>query len=321
MRILSRQVTLFPRALWSAIKGFIDDGCTGMAAALSFYTLFAIPPLLALLTYAAATAVSPDTIRETLSQQIRDVAGPGGAAQIIDLVEEARRPDVSRPAAWIGFFTLLFSATGVLVQLQSALNSAWHVTPDPRRNTVRVFLLKRLVSIALLAGFGFMLLVSLAVSTLLAGFGDIVEQSVPDWISTWILQMTDFGMSLAVISLLFTVIFQYVPDARVRWRDALIGGAFTGVFFTIGKVLIGYYIGRSDPGSVYGAAGSLAVALLWVYFSTMILLFGAEFTQAWAGEQGQRIIPNKGAVIVRRAIERTALGSAIGTPASKPESK
>ena len=306
MRLSSRQWNSLPRAIWAAIKGFIEDGCTAMAAGLAFYTLFAIPPLLALLTFAAASAIPPDTVRETLSEQIQNVAGPGGAAQIIDLVEESRRPDVSQPAAWIGLLTLLFSATGVLVQLQSALNAAWHVTPDPQRSKVRTFLLKRLVSLALLAGFGFMLLVSLAVSTVLAGFGDIVEQSVPNWISKWVLQLADFLLSLAVISFLFTVIFQYVPDAKVRWRDALVGGWFTGLFFTIGKVLIGYYIGRSDPGSVFGAAGSLAVALLWIYFSTAILLFGAEFTQSWASERGQPIIPSEGAVGVRRTIERTA---------------
>jgi membrane protein len=292
--------------VWQAIKDFLEDGCTVMAAALSFYTLFAIPPLLALLTFVAATAVPPETVREILSEQIQNVAGPGGAVQIIDLIEEARRPDVSQPVAWIGLLTLIFSATGVLVQLQSALNSAWHVSTDPNRSKIRTFLLKRLVSLALLAGFGFMLLVSLAVSTILAGFGDIVEQSVPTWISKWVLQTADFVFSLAVISLLFTVIFQYVPDAKVRWRDALAGGAFTGLFFTIGKVLIGYYIGRSDPGSVFGAAGSLAVALLWVYFSTMILLFGAEFTQSWASERGQPIVPSEGAVGIRRIIEPTA---------------
>lgn len=288
-----------------------------MAAALSFYTVFSLPPLLALSTLVVGVVVPPEQFREVLFSQLGSLVGNQGAEQIVSLVEGASRPEMRGPAAAIGGVALVSAATGAFVQLQEALNAAWQVAPDPDRSNVKVFLFKRLVSIAMIGAIGFLLLVSLVLSTLLAAAGGFLHSVTPEWLSHWFATVADVGISLAVISLMFAAIFQYVPDASVEWRDALVGGLFTGVLFTAGKIGIGYYFGRSDPGSVYGAAGSLALALLWIYYSAMILLLGAEFTEVSARERGVRLRPRHGAVRVRRTLKRIADDD----PREKPHSQ
>jgi membrane protein len=288
-------------------RGFLQDDCPRLSAALSYYTVFSIPPVLALLTLLAGRIWPPERIRELLSTEAGRLIGPGGAVQIISLVEGAAAPESTGLSAALGILALLFSGSGAFLELQNALNTAWSVAPDPRRSKIRGFLLKRVTSLAMLAGTGFLMLVSLVVSAILAGFADVIRGVSPSWMSPSVLTVFDFTASLVVISLLFAVIFQFVPDARVRWRHALVGGVFTGILFSGGKMAIGYYLGRSDPGSVYGAAGSLVVALLWIYYSTMILLLGAEFTESWAEDHGTPTMPRPGAVRIRSTVvESTA---------------
>ncbi len=284
------------------IREFMADDCPRMAAALSFYTIFSLPPLLALLMLLVGSFVDPMRLQTRLSQQVGLLVGPRGAAQIIALIRSAAQPALSGPTAILGIVALLFGATGAFVQLQGALNYAWQVAPDPRRGNVKVFLVKRLVSVAMIVVVSFLLLVSLVISALLAGFGGRLTRYLPVSLSAASLPILDAVVSLVVIALLFALIFHLVPDAVVKWRHALAGGIFTGLLFTAGKLLIGYYLGRSDPGNAYGAAGSLAVSLLWIYYSAMILLLGAEFTEVWARVRGQPVIPERGAVFVSRKV-------------------
>lgn len=283
------------------VGNFLADGCPRMAAALSYYSIFAMPPLLGLLALAASQFVGPQELRALISQQVETFVGVDGVARIVTVVQEAVAPEMTGPAALLGLLALVFGATGAFVQLQNALNTAWGVQPDPRRGDVRTFLVKRGVSLLMIGAFGLLLLLSLVASTAISLFRGFLE-GMPDWVRGWGLPAADLTVSLIAVASLFTLILRYVPDAVVQWRDAIAGGIFTGVLFTVGKLLIGYYLARSQPGNVYGAAGSLAVALLWIYYSSIILLLGAEFTEAWACRHGKPVVPQRGAVRVRQQV-------------------
>jgi membrane protein len=291
------------QVIWQTLRSFMSDGCPAMAAALSFYTIFSLPPLLAILMLIVGSLVDPATLRDLLSTQVGTLLGPRGGQQVIGLLENASHPEISSVAAILGILALAFGATTAFANMQSALNTAWNVAPNPKRGDVRNFLLKRVVSLTMVLAVGFLLVVSLVVSAALAGFGQAINASLPGGLSAGLLQTIDFLVSFVVIGLLFALLFCYVPDAIVRWRDALVGGGLTGLLFIIGKGAIGLYIGQSDPGDVFGAAGSLAVALLWLYYNAIILLMGAEFTQVWATRRGAPIIPEQGAVRVIQTTE------------------
>jgi len=284
------------------IQEFVGDDCPRMAAALSYYSVFAMPAVLGLLALLANHFVGPGELRGVVSGQITALVGVESAARIVTIVENAVRPDFGGPAAVIGLIVLLFGATAAFASLQDALNTAWGVQPDPKRGDVRTFLVKRAVSLAMIGALGVFLVASMLVSAALSAFQGFFGSVAPAWLRSPVLRIADVGISLAVLSLLAASTLRWVPDAFVRWRHALVGGLFTGALFTGGKLLIGYYLGRRDLNSVYGAAGSLAMALLWIYYSSMIFLLGAEFTQVWACRAGEPVVPQRGAVRVKRQI-------------------
>ncbi len=283
----------------------MGDGCPRLAAALSFYTVFSLPPLLVLLMLLAGAIIEPEQVQSLLQSQIGGLLGAQGGEQVRSMVENANRPGFGSPVATVlGLAAFLFGATGAFAQLQIALNAAWEVEPDPTRGDVKNFLLKRVFSFAMILAIGFLLLVSLALSAALAAFNDALTSLAPAGLSGPLLQAINAGVSFLIITALFAAIFKALPDAIVRWRDALVGGAFTALLFSLAKLGIGLYLGRTNPGDVFGAAGSFAIVLLWIYFSSLILLFGAEFTQGWAEKHGQPIRPKPGAVRVIRTKER-----------------
>lgn len=286
------------RMAWEVITGFVAHDCPRMAAAISYYTIFAMPPLLALLALLNGKFMTPAQLQTLVSQQVTSLVGVQSAAQIVQVVKEVSQPNLSGFVAILGMVALLFAATSAFVQLQAALNTAWGVAPDPRRNDVHTFLIKRAVSIVMILGVGVLILFLVTVSTVLSAFHGAIEIHASRRLATGALPLADALTSLAVVTVLFTIILRYVPDAMIRWRDALVGGLFTGILFTAGKLAIAYYLGRSDLASVYGAAGSLAVALFWVYYSAAILLLGAEFTRVWACRGGAPVEPQRGAVCV-----------------------
>jgi membrane protein len=283
--------------LKASVRGFVDDDCPTMAAALSYYTVFSLPPLLLLILLLVGALMDPQDVHGTLQSQLQSLMGPGAGQAVRSILSHAELPgSQGLIATAVGIGALVLGATGVFGQLQAALNRAWQVEPDRSRGGLRSFLVKRVFSFGMILGLAFLLLVSLVLSAALAAFGDRLGRMLPDGLSGSVLQAVNFGVSFAVISLVFAAIYRVLPDARIRWRDVWVGAVVTALLFVIGKTLIGIYLGRSNPGEAFGAAGSLALLLVWVYYSSMIVLFGAEFTQAWAERRGSGVVPEPGAV-------------------------
>jgi membrane protein len=280
-------------------KEFMDDGSTTQAAALSYYTIFSLPPLLLLILMILGAVVDPHEVQQQLQGQLGALMGPSASRQVGAMMQQANQPGSGSVLTTIlSIAALLFGATGAFGQLQAAINRAWEVMPDPDQGGLKAVLLKRVFSFGMILSIAFLLLVSLVLSALLSAFGTALNQYLPSGLSGPLVQVINQLISLLVITLLFAAIFKVLPDARVAWRDVWVGAAFTAVLFVIGKYLIGLYLGHSNPGEAFGAAGSLAVMFIWVYYSSMILLFGAEFTQVWAKRHGSGIAPDRGAVRV-----------------------
>jgi membrane protein len=282
--------------LVQVVKDFLDDRCTQMAAAISYYAIFSLPPLIVLLILLLGRVIEAGSAEQLLSGQFGELLGPAGGEQVRSMIANATLPEGRGIATTAGVAAFLFGATGVFIQLQQALNTVWEVAPDPKRSGIGKLLVSRLISLAMIFALGFLLLASLAVSAVLSAFGDVIERYDPFGVSEAVLVLVNAVISFAVVGTLIAAIFKHVPDAVVRWRHALVGGVATALLFALGKFAFGQYLGRSDPGSVFGAAGSLAVVLLWIYYMTSIVLMGAEFTQVWASTRGAPIVPKKGAV-------------------------
>ena len=285
----------FVSLLWATVFAFFSDGCSTMAAALSFSTFLSLPALLTLLISLVGRFTDPQQVQRAIVGQVGDLIGTSSAAQVAAIIGNANRSEhTATVATVISLIVLILGATGLFAGLQGALNKAWGVKPDPKRNQIRVFLVKRVFSFGILITIAFLLLVSLALSTVIAAISDALTTQFG--IPPVVLQVVTALGSFVVIALLFAVMFRYLPDARISWRDVRAGAVGTALWFVLGRTLIGLYLGRADPGSVYGAAGSLALVLIWVYYTSMIVLFGAEFTKLWAQRYGKGIVPNKGAI-------------------------
>ena len=283
--------------LKSSGADFIEDDCPTQAAALSYYTIFSLPPLLLVLLLILGALVNPQDIRGQLEVQMGALMGPTATEQIRTILAQLHQPGGKALGTVLSIAGLVLGATGAFGQLQAALNRAWEVAPDPRAG-LKGFLVKRLFSFGMILTVAFLLLVSLILSAALSAFGGALGRMLPDGLSATLLQVVNLGVSFVVITALFAMIFKVLPDARVAWRDVWVGATVTALLFVVGKFLIGFYLGRSNPGQAFGAAGSLAVLFVWVYYSSMIVLFGAEFTQAWVERNGNSIAPERGAVRV-----------------------
>ena len=284
-------------------RDFGEDEGTRLAAALSYFTVFSIPPMLMLIVAVLGAVFDPADVERLLAGQAGQVMGPAGA-ELRNIMAAAERPGGGRGlASVLSVAGLLFGATGAFMQLQGALNRIWEVKPDPEQGGVRRMLVKRIFSIGMLLTLVFLLLVSLVLTTFLEAFGGALAGVLPAPLSGAFLKLLTLGATLVVITLLFAVLFKYMPDAVVSWRDVRVGAVTTALLFLAGKYALTLYLGRSDPGSAFGAAGSLALLLVWIYYSAIIVFLGAEFTQAWARAHGREIAPEPGAV---RVLETTA---------------
>ncbi len=283
-----------------SFKEFMEDDCMTSAAALSYYTIFSLPAILMLLMLVVSSVMDPNDVRGGLESQLQGLMGPSAGSEARTILQETERPGGGLIPTIIGIVALIFGATGAMGQLQAALNRAWDVAPDPNQGGIKSFLSKRLFSLGMLLSIAFLLMVSLVISTMLSGVGDQLSGILPAGLSEGFLHIVNIVVSFVVISLLFAAMFKVLPDAKVAWRSALIGGVVTGLLFVLGKYPIGLYIGNSNPGEAYGAAGSLIVMLLWIYYSGLIVLFGAEFTETWAEQRGEGIEPEPGAIRVKQ---------------------
>jgi membrane protein len=279
---------------------FIDDDCPAMAAALAYYTVFSLAPLLVVIVAVAGFIFGEQTVRAAIQEQIHTIIGGGAAQQVDTMVLHAnQRSSSSLIGTVIGIVVLLFGATTAFAQLQSALNKAWEVMPDPAQGGLWNFFSKRVMSLGMVLGIAFLLLVSLTLSAALSAAGGMIAEMIPGYSST-LLWALNAGLSFMVITVLFAAMFKVLPDAEIGWKDVAVGAVVTSVLFAAGKFGLAFYLGRTDPASGYGAAGSIVLILLWIYYASMILLFGAEFTQVWAETHGAGIRPEKGAVRVHR---------------------
>ncbi|MBK8535372.1 MAG: YihY/virulence factor BrkB family protein [Candidatus Competibacteraceae bacterium] len=255
-----------------------------MAAALSYYTVFALAPLLIVAIAVAGFVFGREAAQGHLISEIRDIVGAEGAVLIQQVLANSSKPAQGIGATVVGLATLLFGTTRVFVQLQDALNTIWDVVPS--EGILRSFLRKRLLSFSLVLGIGFLFLVSLVVSALVAVIDQNLAVLMPGFPT--IVYVIDLSNSFIVISLLFAMIYKLLPDAHVAWGDVWLGAILSALLFSVGKNIMGLYIIKAGGQSVYGAAGSLVVVLVWVYYSAQLLFFGAEFTWVYARYFGSR---------------------------------
>ncbi|MBI1914821.1 MAG: YihY/virulence factor BrkB family protein [Planctomycetes bacterium] len=279
-------------------KEWWDDNAPRLGASLAFYTLLSLAPLLVVVTAIAGLTFGKEAAEGQLVAQLRDLVGPQGAQAIQTLLVNAQEPTTGVLATLVSLVMLLLGATGVFSELQDALNIVWEVEAQ-RPSGLWAAIRDRFLSFVMVLAIGFLLLVSLVASAALTALGNYAGGLLPDS-GRW-LRVADFGVSFAVITLLFALLYKVLPDAKVAWRDVWVGAAVTALLFTVGKFLIGLYLGSSSIGSAYGAAGSLAVFLVWVYYSAQILFLGAEFTQVYAQRHGRPIVP-KGNAVARTGV-------------------
>lgn len=288
-----------PKQVWKLLKEAFQewnkDNASRLAAALAYYTIFSIAPLLILVIAIASIFFDSETVRTQLMDQIQGLLGASGADFLRTVLDNANRPSENSGliASAVSVGLLLVGATGVLAQLQTALNEVWNVKTRPDLGFMG-FIRKRLLSLGMILCIGFLLLVSLVVSSIIVGFSNYFQNLMPGLDS--LAQLLNFLVAFGIITLLFALIFRFMPDVEISWGDVWFGAATTAVLFSLGKFLIGLYLGNSSFGSTYGAAGSVIVLLVWVFYSAQILFFGAELTQVYARRFGSRIVPNEYAV-------------------------
>lgn len=282
---------------WSLLRETVGewyaDKAPRLGAALSYYTVFSLAPVLIVAVAVAALFLGADAAEGKIVEQLRGLLGRDAAAVVQSVLKNASRHEGGVLATVIGVGILLIGATGVMVELQDALDTVWKVVPKPGQ-AVKTLIRGRLLSLALVISLGFLLLVSLVMSTALAAVGGWLTDLAPEWAVVGFI--FNEGVSFLVIALLFALIFKVLPDARVSWHDVWIGSLVTSLLFHVGKFLIGLYLGRATVASAFGAASSLAVLLVWVYYSAQIVLLGAEFTRVYANRFGSRVVPDEHAV-------------------------
>lgn len=281
-----------PRLIGQAVAAWWNDDLLRLGASVAYYTHFAVAPILLIAIAVAGAVFGDEAVRGEIIGQIDGLVGRDGGVAVQALVEGAGNPESNAMAATIGAVTSLLAACGVFLELQAALNVVWRAQPAPS-GLFRGFLLSRAQSFGLVLAIGFLLLVSLAVSAALAGLGAWLGNRVAG--AEALVSALNWVLSIAVASGLFTLLFKVLPDIRLRWRDVAVGGVVTAVLFTVGKHLIGAYLGRTGTSS-YGAAGSVIVLLLWVYYSSQILLIGAEFTRLYGEHWGDPGAGERGAI-------------------------
>jgi membrane protein len=291
------QIKAIPKLLQDTLDQFIRDNVLRLAAALSYYTVFSLPPLLVIVLAIVGSVFGREAAQGKIRHEMQGLVGDQAATAVQALIENAAARSNHGLAALAGVLILIFGATGVFTQIQAALNTIWGVKPAPRRRgRVWSFLAKRLLSFGMVVGIGFMLLVSLVVSAALSAFGAYLDLHLQRWFVSSVLEVLNFVLSFGVTTCLIAAMYTVLPDAKIPFREVWFGAVITSLLFAVGKTVIGVYLGRTDPGSAYGAAGSLAIVLVWIYYSSIVLFLGAEFTQVFARWRGWRFAPEEHAV-------------------------
>lgn len=290
------------KTIWNILKDtiteFLDDKCMKLSAALAYYTIFSLPPMLVIIIVIGSFFYGEEAIQGELFGVMRGYVGDGAASQIEDVLANISITGNNLWATIIGVGMLLFGATGIFGEIQDSINLIWGLKAKPEKSWLTL-IINRLVSFSMVLVIGFILLVSLLLNTLLEVFFNTLKEYFPDYLVE-LVYYVDYALIFAIIVFLFSLIFKVLPDAVIKWKHVLVGAAVTGVLFMVGKYVIGMFLTDTYLISAYGGTGSLIVLLLWVYYSSIILYFGAEFTQAYVRHTGMRIRPNKYAVFVQQ---------------------
>jgi membrane protein len=268
-----------------ALAAWVEDFAPSMGAALAYYTIFSLAPMLVIVIAVAGLFFGQEAAQGEIVAQLQGMVGATAASAVEALLKSASKPGQGIVAAALGIFTLMLGATAVFGELQSALDRIWKI-PSSKKGGIRNLVLKRLLSFGMVLGLGFMLLVSLVLSAALAAFGKWWGDMLGGW--GIVLELLNFAVSFGVITGLFAMIYKFMPSAQIPWRDVWVGAIVTAVLFTVGKSAIGIYLGTTNMASGFGAAGSLVVLLAWIYYSAQIFLLGAEFTWVFAQQHGSQ---------------------------------
>jgi membrane protein len=278
----------FATVLRESFSAWMDDDAPTLGASLSYYTALSLAPLAVLVVMIVGLAFGAEAAQGQIVAQVQSLMGYDGAKTIENAIRSASKPETGLVASALALVTLLFGASGAFSALRSSLHKIWDIQPKSTSGLWGL-IRERLLSFGMVLAVGFLLIVSLAVSAALMAVTTFLNGLLP--VAPWILSVFNFVVSLAGITVAFALIYRFVPDARMGWRDVGIGAFVTALLFTIGKTLIGIYLGTAGVGSAYGAAGSLVVVLVWVYYSAQVFLLGAEFTHLWARHAGRQAQP------------------------------
>lgn len=284
--------------LQNTVTGFLNDKGLKLSAALAYYTIFALAPLLLMIISLAGIFLGRDAIQGRIFLELRGLIGPEAALQIQNMIQAIELSGKSRPAFVIGIVTLLLGATSLFSEVQESINLIWKVKAKPKKGWLKL-IKDRLLSSSLIISLGFLLAVSLIINGLLLALTDRLTRLLPQ-LTVFVADLVNTLFSFIIITLLFGAIFKVLPDVRIRWRDVRTGAFFTACLFLLGRFLIGLYISTTGTGSTFGAAGSLIVILVWVYYTAAILYMGAEFTQVYAEYKGRPIEPAPYAVHIEQ---------------------
>jgi membrane protein len=279
-------------------KGFIDDNALKLSAALSYYTIFSLPPLLIIIIAVSGIFFGTDAVNGEVFGQIRGLVGDSAALQIQETLKNLKLSDSNVFASIVGLVILLIGASGVFAEIQDSINYIWGLKAKPKRGFMK-FLYNRIMSFSMIGSVGFLLMVSLIINTVI----EVLSKRMAIWFSqdtVVLFYILNFLIVFIIITVLFSIIFRTLPDGKIALRDSLIGASLTSFLFMIGKFAIGFYIGKYSIVSAYGAAGSVIMILVWVYYSAIILYFGAEFTKVFAITHGKNIIPNQYSVQIQK---------------------
>ena len=295
--------TLVAKLIGDTVRGFIHDNVMLYAASIAFYAIFSLPAVLILIVFVGSVFYGQQAMQGQLYDQIAIHVGDNIALQIENILKNVEISEAGAVGKTIGIATLLFSATTVFVNIQLALNEIWGVRAKPKKGWLKL-IIDRLFSFVIVAGLGFILLASLLVDTALTISERFLVRLFSDY-TVYLLQMASVILLISLLTIIFTTVFKVLPDARVRWRDVWVGALVTTLLFVIGKELIGLYLSSSTLSSTYGAAGSLVLLLIWIYYSAVIFLLGAEFTKVYSQRVGKAIWPRKNAVkVIKKEVER-----------------
>ncbi|HZH64251.1 MAG TPA: YihY/virulence factor BrkB family protein [Flavisolibacter sp.] len=293
--------------LKKSFNGFVDDKVMKLSASLAYYTVFSIGPMIIVIIYIAGLIYGREAAQGTVFEQIKGLVGANAALQIQEMIKNAAFSNQGNFAFIVGIITLVIGATGVFAEVQDSVNQIWNLKPKPKKGWLKM-LTDRLLSFSVIISLGFVLLVSLLVNGVIEVLMERLQARFPN-VAVVVVYIVNVLITFLVISTLFAVIFKVLPDAIIKWKDVVVGSMVTAILFMFGKFAITFYIGKSDVGTTYGAAGSLVVLLLWVYYSSVILYFGAEFTKAYATKYGSPIHPSPIAVWVKNIEVEQETGS------------